>query len=396
MGLPTPVTAPPLSSLAPPILHVDSAAVEATLAALEIENHAQIPLPYESSSRSSNTGKSDRRLFGMLLPIRRRHGHRPNSSTASPLNTNDIDQNQHQLQQQTIYDSNMSESQAAYFGGRMETDGIMKSSSLPKQRQQQQQHGQHAQQNHPQHWFGGTNEPIIREHSLQISPVDAKSLSKMNTSSGWWPQPLAPITTTTAAPAAAAMDLVRSHSFPQTSAAVDAALSQRIYKDGDDEEEEQDGVDSLRDFDASEWTPPDSSYGAAIPVAGWIPKSWRRSMEWTVLAAVAAIVVILIVRTSLRANDNNNSGGGSNSKRYHYNTNNDVVATVTDDLAVGTETAAADSVEWNDDYYNVNHARDGGDEVVDDDQQNDSDDAVPADDAENAENGANRPLWLFL
>jgi hypothetical protein len=391
------VTAPPLSSSsAAPILHVDSASVEATYAALEIEDNVQFPvIPSELSPNS----KSDRRLFGMLgLPIRRRQGHQPNqnSNNASPLNTNGSDQNQHQQQQRgTIYDSNISDSQATYYGGRMETDGIMKSSSQPKQHQQQPQ--PHSQQNHPQHWFGrvSTNEPITRAQSLsQTTPVDANSFSKMN--SGWWPQSLPPITATTAP--AAALETVRSHSFPPAAAAsVDVALSQHIYvRDDEVEEEDLDG-DSLRDFDASEWTPPDSSYGAAIPVAGWIPKSWRRSMEWIVLAAVAAIVVVLIVRTSLKANDNNNSGG-SNSKRYHY-TNNDVVATVTDDN-IGTETVvAADGAEWNDDYYKVNQGG-GSDEVVDDDQQKDSDDAIPADDAENvdenAENGANRPLWLFL
>lgn len=92
------------------------------------------------------------------------------------------------------------------------------------------------------------------------------------------------------------------------------ALEIKLDDDDNDEEDY-----SLRDFDDSEWTPADSSYGAAIPLAGWIPKGLRRSMEWTVIAAVAAMIVVLIVRTSLRAGDNRNSNSNNGVKRYINN-----------------------------------------------------------------------------
>jgi hypothetical protein len=74
--------------------------------------------------------------------------------------------------------------------------------------------------------------------------------------------------------------------------------------------------ETMLDFDASEWTPPDSSYGAAIPVAGWIPKSIRRSIEWTLLAGITALIVFFIVQTSLRSDTKT---------KNHKSSNNDVV-----------------------------------------------------------------------
>lgn len=87
----------------------------------------------------------------------------------------------------------------------------------------------------------------------------------------------------------------------------------RLPYDNDDEE------DDLRDFEASEWTPPDSSYGAAIPVAGWIPKNIRRTIEWTLMGGLLAIVCFWIVRTSVRA-DTNNLSNSSNSNRNSNHT----------------------------------------------------------------------------
>ena len=37
--------------------------------------------------------------------------------------------------------------------------------------------------------------------------------------------------------------------------------------------------ESVQDFEESEWTPPDSSYGAAIPLFGWIPKKTRQNPQ---------------------------------------------------------------------------------------------------------------------
>lgn len=74
--------------------------------------------------------------------------------------------------------------------------------------------------------------------------------------------------------------------------------------------------DSVADFSfkESEWTPPDSSYGAAIPLGGWIPKPIRRAIEWTVIALGTAFVVYLIVMASMRVTDERN--------KMHNNTTN--------------------------------------------------------------------------
>jgi len=45
-----------------------------------------------------------------------------------------------------------------------------------------------------------------------------------------------------------------------------------------------------------EWTPADSSYGAAIPVCGWIPKNIRRIIELCLLTILVASFVAGIVK----------------------------------------------------------------------------------------------------
>ena len=45
-----------------------------------------------------------------------------------------------------------------------------------------------------------------------------------------------------------------------------------------------------------EWTPADSSYGAAIPVCGWIPKNIRRIIELCLLTVLVASFVAGIVK----------------------------------------------------------------------------------------------------
>lgn len=60
---------------------------------------------------------------------------------------------------------------------------------------------------------------------------------------------------------------------------------------------------SVIDFDPAEWTPPDSSYGAAIPVGGWIPKNIRRLIEWTFIGAVISAIIFFIITTSIRLSE---------------------------------------------------------------------------------------------
>jgi hypothetical protein len=74
--------------------------------------------------------------------------------------------------------------------------------------------------------------------------------------------------------------------------------------------------DSLADFEDSEWTVPDSSYGAAIPFGGWIPKNIRRTIESTLIAVLFIGLVYLVVATSIRVTEEtsrhtNTTGNGT-------------------------------------------------------------------------------------
>lgn len=57
--------------------------------------------------------------------------------------------------------------------------------------------------------------------------------------------------------------------------------------------------ESLVDFEESEWTPPDSSYGAALPVFGWIPKHTRRYIELAMMLLMILFLVYLVVMLSI-------------------------------------------------------------------------------------------------
>jgi hypothetical protein len=56
-------------------------------------------------------------------------------------------------------------------------------------------------------------------------------------------------------------------------------------------------------YHETEWTPPDSSYGAAMPVGGWIPKNVRRLIESTLIAGMVLGLVYLLVATSIQVSD---------------------------------------------------------------------------------------------
>ena len=74
-----------------------------------------------------------------------------------------------------------------------------------------------------------------------------------------------------------------------------------------------DDASSMADFDPSDWTPPDSSYGAAIPVAGWIPKPIRRTIEGTLIALGIVALVYMVVTTSMRVTNERSNKDSSNS-----------------------------------------------------------------------------------
>ena len=65
---------------------------------------------------------------------------------------------------------------------------------------------------------------------------------------------------------------------------------------------------AISDWDP-EWTEQDSSYGAACPVCGCVPKSVRRAIEVTLISSFVLMTVLFIVSTSFRwhGNDTNNN-----------------------------------------------------------------------------------------
>jgi len=73
------------------------------------------------------------------------------------------------------------------------------------------------------------------------------------------------------------------------------------------------------DFQENEWTPPDSSYGAAIPVGGWIPKNARRFIEWTMIGSFFLALCYFIITTSIRLSEDgsNNSSKNKNGKNNY-------------------------------------------------------------------------------
>ena len=137
----------------------------------------------------------------------------------------------------------------------------------------------------------------------------------------------------------------------------------------------QDDEDSIGDFDESEWTPQDTSYGAAIPVGGWIPKTIRRLIEWTLLGIVICSVAFLVISTSIKIGDSHSSSSAvSGSNRdddtymsYHngYNNNNNnnnddaaAYSNTTDDGAY-EEVAGDDGAAGDDDKVPYDSTNDG-------------------------------------
>jgi hypothetical protein len=116
-----------------------------------------------------------------------------------------------------------------------------------------------------------------------------------------------------------------------------APIPWHTHDDDDDE--------TLRDFRESDWTPPDSSYGAAIPVAGWIPKPIRRMIESTLIVLGTVGLVYLIITTSIRITGDNNS---SNNNRQNNGSVN------------GTQSGGNNNNN-NMDYYYVNNQENNND-----------------------------------
>jgi hypothetical protein len=69
--------------------------------------------------------------------------------------------------------------------------------------------------------------------------------------------------------------------------------------------------DSLADFHDSEWTPQDSSYGAACPVCGCVPKHVRRLVEFSMISAIILGFVYFLVMTSINVSSSSSLSSSS-------------------------------------------------------------------------------------
>jgi len=148
-------------------------------------------------------------------------------------------------------------------------------------------------------------------------------------------------------------------------------------------EETDDDNESLSDF--KDWTPPDSAYGAAFPICGWVPKHYRRLIEASIIGLFLFVLVYFVVTTSIRlsldqnSSSNKSGGGGKNNNNkvsdddyyidydnYDYNNENGDDLFDGDDFVAGDDDAAAagDDANGNDD----------GNAAGNDDQQQDAND----------------------
>lgn len=114
--------------------------------------------------------------------------------------------------------------------------------------------------------------------------------------------------------------------------------------------------DSIADFDETEWTPQDSSYGAACPVCGCIPKRFRRMIEVTLIAIMLLGFVVLLVTTSMNIAEErrmSNSNNHNSSSTSSSNGQNIQVAASGSNNSNNNSTAvyAADGASTNDGYY---------------------------------------------
>ena len=161
----------------------------------------------------------------------------------------------------------------------------------------------------------------------------------------------------------------------------DSLRSSFSLKSNQSIQESDDDNESLSDF--KDWTPPDSAYGAAFPICGWVPKHYRRVIEASIIALFVFVLVFLVVTTSIRLSSDRNSKNTGNSTNnnhkvsdddyyidydnYDYNNNENDDVIDGDDYLAGDDDAAAmagDDVNVNDD----------GDAAANDDQEQDAND----------------------
>ena len=70
------------------------------------------------------------------------------------------------------------------------------------------------------------------------------------------------------------------------------------------------------EFSERDWTPQDSSYGAAFPFCGWVPKSKRQLIEKVLLGLAGFFVIYMIVNIAMLLTSDKDS-----SYQYYDNDN---------------------------------------------------------------------------
>eukprot|EP00956_Cyclotella_meneghiniana_P025744 scaffold54354_cov49-Cyclotella_meneghiniana.AAC.7 len=76
-----------------------------------------------------------------------------------------------------------------------------------------------------------------------------------------------------------------------------------------------------------DWTPQDSSYGAAVPLCGFIPKRTRKLIEIIFFLVLSALIIYLVVKLGIKLTEHehqSSSGGLDLDDDDHYIANNNV------------------------------------------------------------------------
>jgi hypothetical protein len=169
------------------------------------------------------------------------------------------------------------------------------------------------------------------------------------------------------------------------------------------------GAESIGDFDSSEWTAPDSAYGAACPVCGWVPKRVRRMIEVSLIAATLFGFVYLVVTTSMHINNERNAQNATKNTTSISDSYNGGQIALDDDLYVESNRNNDDDDAYaydatNDDggYYTTNGYDDAYQASSNNDATNDNtyytytDDAAAANDDNAGDDGGGSQRFMFL
>jgi hypothetical protein len=93
------------------------------------------------------------------------------------------------------------------------------------------------------------------------------------------------------------------------------------------------------DFQEQDWTPQDSSYGAAFPCCGWVPKSIRQTVEKFLLAVAGVFVIYTIVTIAvLLLGDGESESGNAN----NFNVDDNFYNYIYDDFYVKDQNNGGD------------------------------------------------------